>query len=292
MDIESLRTFLTLADVKSFTKTAELHFVVQSTITNRIAELEKELGRKLFVRDRKSVILTEEGLHFIGYAKRIIELKDAAQREIESLKTFCGTLRIGTVNTVYDCHLYPLISAFLKKHRDISVKVITGHSNDLIRMLADNTIDVAFTFIPVQKSSMNCTPFRTDELIFVTSGRQHTRGIRTITKEELKDQLIINCDFIIEGGTLIRDLLPEPCAFPFEIDNGSKLIPYLKDGLGGGFVPRKLVEKELKNGSLNEIEITDLTLPGIQSYVLTGKKTYQSETIHKWLLELTGQQTA
>ena len=101
MDIEALKTFITLADLKNFTKTAEQHFVVQSTVTNRINELEKELGRQLFERDKKHVILTLEGEHLLSYAKRIVELQETAAEELSRMQSFTSHLSIGTVNTVY-----------------------------------------------------------------------------------------------------------------------------------------------------------------------------------------------
>ena len=76
MDTQNLRTFLTLANVKNFTQTANLLYVAQSTVTNRIAELEKEVGRKLFVRNKKKLSLTREGILFQDYARRIVDLEE------------------------------------------------------------------------------------------------------------------------------------------------------------------------------------------------------------------------
>ena len=63
MDIEALNTFLTLANTKNYTRTAAQLFVAQSTVTNRIHELEKELNIALFTRNNRSVELTVEGEH-------------------------------------------------------------------------------------------------------------------------------------------------------------------------------------------------------------------------------------
>jgi DNA-binding transcriptional LysR family regulator len=78
MDTQNLKTFLVLCDLKNFTKTADQLFLAQSTVTNRIAELEKELGKKLFLRDKKNINLTEEGKLFYDYAKRIVELEETS----------------------------------------------------------------------------------------------------------------------------------------------------------------------------------------------------------------------
>ena len=71
MNSEGIRTFLMLSKLKNFTRTAERMYVAQSTVTNRIAELENETGRKLFARRQGGVELTEEGQLFLSYAPEV-----------------------------------------------------------------------------------------------------------------------------------------------------------------------------------------------------------------------------
>ena len=72
MNTEELKTFIYLSKVKNFTLVAEQLFIAQSTVTNRISELEKEVGKKLFLRGSKTVKLTEAGEIFLRYAERIL----------------------------------------------------------------------------------------------------------------------------------------------------------------------------------------------------------------------------
>ena len=168
MDMESLQTFITLAELKNFTKTAEQHFVVQSTVTNRISELEQEFGKQLFIRDKKHVVLTPEGELLLSYAKRIVELNETAQDEISRLQKYSSRLSIGSVNTVYDCYLAPLLSEFMRRNQKTAVKVQIGHSNHLLRLLRDDIIDVCYSFIPIHAQQFLCEPFRKDRLVLVT----------------------------------------------------------------------------------------------------------------------------
>lgn len=88
MNIEALKTFLVVAEVKNFTKAAQQLFVVQSTITNRIKELEKEIGQPLFDRDNKHITLTHAGEHFYEYSQRFLELEEKMKMEINSCNTY------------------------------------------------------------------------------------------------------------------------------------------------------------------------------------------------------------
>lgn len=83
MDTENLRTYLSVVRFCNFTRAAEQLFVAQSTVTNRILELEREAGVRLLRRDTRNFSLTEEGKLFAEYARRIVELEDA-------LKAPCG----------------------------------------------------------------------------------------------------------------------------------------------------------------------------------------------------------
>ena len=84
MNSEELKTFIFLSKVKNFTLAAEQLSVAQSTVTNRISELEKEVGKKLFRRGSKTVTLTEEGEIFLSFAERIFNRRH--QRNLRSIR--------------------------------------------------------------------------------------------------------------------------------------------------------------------------------------------------------------
>ena len=83
MDTTTLRTFIALAQIKNFTKTAQQLVVAQSTVTNRIRDLEMELGVPLFIRSHKQVDLTPSGQKFLDYAQRFVSLELAALQDID-----------------------------------------------------------------------------------------------------------------------------------------------------------------------------------------------------------------
>lgn len=268
MNIENLKTFITLSELKNFTQTADRYYIVQSTVTNRIMELEKELGKKLFIRNRKNVELTEEGMHFLAYAKRIVALEATAIEELSMLHTYSDTLRIGTINTVYDCDLIECITTYIETYTDISVKVLVDHSGPLLRMLQDGTVDVAFSYIPLKKAGFECQPFLSDELVLVTSPK-NTKFISGIRQAELTEINYLYCDFMVQdNATLIKDMFPKNYSFSFEIDKLTHLLHYLLKGLGYSFLPRKLVQTHLDDGSLIAIPHLDFDIPLIQSFIV------------------------
>ena len=99
MDLESLRTFIVLSDTKNFTQTANQLFVAQSTVTNRISELEKVVNAKLFSRNNRLVELTPEGEQFLLYAEKVMKLTESSLAEISSFKKYKNYLLDAGLST-------------------------------------------------------------------------------------------------------------------------------------------------------------------------------------------------
>lgn len=266
MDTQSLQTFVTLADYRNFTKTADSLFIAQSTVTNRIAELEREVGKQLFARNKRKVTLTAEGEAFLSYARRILELSEAGIQSINSLNKYPHIMRIGTTNTIYECHLLPLIREYMKSHPEDAVKVTIDHSGDLIQGIQDHLFDRIYSYIPFYKAGYHCKLFAVDNLILVKSSG-NPRFQQGISKSELVDANYLYCNFPMqEVGLFIKELFPPHYQFGFEIDNSTKLIPYITEFDGISFIPEKIADPYLKTGQLNGIELLDFEAPKISCY--------------------------
>ena len=266
MNSEGIRTFIMLSKLKNFTRTAERMYVAQSTVTNRIAELENETGQKLFVRRQGGVELTEEGQLFLSYALRINDLEESFIQEVNSAARYEKQLRVGAINAAYESGLYPLLRDFFQNHTDVSVKIVLGHSVDLLQMLQDSIIDAALCYLPLKKSGFVSKKFAADKLVLLAAPARNEfkKGIR---KAELAGCEYLMCNFAFgDAGEFVRSLFPPRHAFRFEIDNSGKVAQYLLDGVGYSFLPYKMAEKEIAAGRLEVIRPLDFTVPEIVSY--------------------------
>ena len=266
MNSDGIKTFIMLSKLKNFTRTAERMYVAQSTVTNRIAELENETGQKLFVRRQGGVELTEEGQLFLSYALRINDLEESFIQEVNSAARYEKQLRVGCINAVYESSLFPLLSRFFSDNQDVSLKVVLGHSADLLQMLQDSIIDVAFSYLPFKKAGFTSRRFSQDRLLLLASPAANAfRG--GIRKQELASCEYLMCNFAFgDAGEFVRSLFPPRHAFRFEVDNSGKVIEYLLAGLGYSFLPAKMAERELKEGKLEVIRPLDFAVPELISY--------------------------
>ena len=167
MNSEELKTFIFLSKVKNFTLAAEQLFIAQSTVTNRISELEKEVGKRLFSRGSKNVTLTEAGEIFLHYAERILELQEISIDEMNALSSHSRKFSIGAINATYETYVKPLVDEVLKDNSVTSVKVMLGHSLDLIQQLQDNLLDMVFSAVPLKRLGYVCEVYDTDRVVLV-----------------------------------------------------------------------------------------------------------------------------
>lgn len=271
MDTNTLRTFVTLAEVKSFTRTAKMMFVSQSTITNRIRELEKELDTRLFSREYKQIELTEAGENFLPYARKILSLELSSRQTLHSLPLPRRIIRLGTTNMLYDCYVAGPLARYLAQPERDAVILSIRRTPDLLELLKEGELDALISFSPYTTAHTLCRPFREDGLVLVgpPGGMSPTQGI---FRKDLPQLPYLYCNFSLHGlGIYIRELFPRNHVFPLEIDNSTKLLPLVQQGLGCTFLPRIMAGPALREGSICEIPLLDFPLPTVTSYYVTKK---------------------
>ena len=268
MNTEELKTFIFLSKVKNFTLAAEQLYIAQSTVTNRISELEKEVGKKLFTRGSKTVKLTEAGEIFLRYAERILELQNTSIEEMNALSSHSRKFSIGAINASYEVYVKPLVDECLKNNTITSIKVMLGHSLDLLQQLQDNMLDMVFSAIPLKRLGFNCDLYDVDRVALVCKAgmNEYKDGI---SKTQLAKIPYLMCDFTLsEAGVFIRSLFPKNHLFRLDVDNSSKLLPSLEKGLGYSFLPYKLVKDKIDSGVLEEVKLKDFTAPNVTTYLV------------------------
>ena len=85
MDINQLRYFISVAQTLNFSEAARRNGLTQPSISHHISELEKQLGTRLFVRDKRSVSLTDTGRAFLPSALEIVELAHSSEMKLKKM---------------------------------------------------------------------------------------------------------------------------------------------------------------------------------------------------------------
>lgn len=113
-----LKVFVEVAREKSFTRAAAALSISQPAVSQNIAELEKQLGTKLFERRRGEVLLTDAGQVFLSHAERILEEYSRAGDFFGSLPH--SEVKISVSEEIYSNMVVPALDAFVKVHPEVS----------------------------------------------------------------------------------------------------------------------------------------------------------------------------
>ncbi|WP_414832796.1 LysR family transcriptional regulator [Afifella sp. YEN Y35] len=147
MDLASLAIFRTVAREGSITRTAHLLGRVPSNVTTRIQQLEAEIGVPLFQRDRKAMTLTAEGVAYLDYAERILNLAEEAEQVVNP-KEPVGTLRIGSMESTVAARLPLPLAEFNANWPEVTIELVTAPTRQLVDALLAHRIDCALIALP------------------------------------------------------------------------------------------------------------------------------------------------
>jgi DNA-binding transcriptional LysR family regulator len=133
-DLNSLALFAAVIDAKSFSRAAQQLKMPTSTVSRRIAELEKELGARLLERSTRNLRLTDFGADVLQYAHQSADIvQEVANIATDHVSGTSGTLRLAAPPSISDSLLAPLICDFQSEFPQISVQIfITERVLDLI----------------------------------------------------------------------------------------------------------------------------------------------------------------
>ena len=170
LDIDDLRSFLTLSEQLHFRRAAEILHVSQPALSKQIRRLEDRLGGQLLIRRSNGVHLTPAGKVLVRHAGPLIEDSTSAERVTRlALTGKAGTLRVGFGIAVLARGLPNLILRFRKRYPNVDLSVRNMSTSDQLQALGDRRIDVGFVRLPVRSKDIATLPLVRERLMIVLS---------------------------------------------------------------------------------------------------------------------------
>jgi len=151
MDHDALRLFLHLSRTLRFLQTSRECHISPSALSRAIQRLEREVGCRLFERDRRTVRLTPEGTRLAAHARDVLDRWDQVTRELRgSSSALAGTIALFASVTACQSFLPGILSGFRERFPDIHIRLETGYAVDALEMLAEGRVDVTVAALPAR----------------------------------------------------------------------------------------------------------------------------------------------
>ncbi|MBM7586648.1 DNA-binding transcriptional LysR family regulator [Bacillus pakistanensis] len=143
MAFTEYRLLTVLAQEMNMRKAAERLFVSQPALSQRLQNIEKDWGTKIFIRSQKGLSLTPAGELIVDFAKEILEKEDMVREEIDALQTKVhGTLKIACASIVGQNWLPQVLKKFVDRYPHAKISLITGWSSEILEAIYEDTVHI------------------------------------------------------------------------------------------------------------------------------------------------------
>ncbi len=140
-ELELIRSFVAVAERSSFTLAADSLHLTQSTVSQQIRRLEKRVGKPLFHRSTRSVILSDDGEILLGYAQTLLRVAADAKARMTSPRLH-GRLSLAASDDLATKWLPLVLKQFHRQHPQVRLDVHIGISDDLVKQMDDGAFDL------------------------------------------------------------------------------------------------------------------------------------------------------
>ena len=242
IDQYMLRYFLAVAETGNFSRAARRVSVTQPTLSAGIAKLERQLGARLFDRDRQGVALTAAGNRVLARARRIAAEYDLALQDIRHVPE-PSLLRVGLLNTIPTA----TIEMALARGGSEVVELLDGNERELAERLDRGRIDVALTVIRPHHARFRPEMLATERYLMVLRGDHPQAGSDLVQAEQLAgDRMVVrrHCEALPEISRFFTTRGVRP-RFVLKTTSDQRMLAVVRAGQGIGMMPESFAQPGL-----------------------------------------------
>jgi len=265
VDFKSIETFLWVVTLGSFRAAGEKLNTTQPAISQRIAQLEREVGVKLLNRDHRVASPTPSGRQLMVYAEKLIGLRSEMMAEVSDRSAMRGVLRLGVAETIVHTWLSRLIKSVNIAYPNLSLEIDVDITPNLSARLLAQEIELAFMLGPLSASSVRNRVLCDYPVGFLASPALGL-GNGPLTVHDLAKFPIITFPRKTQPYEIVRSLFNRPDLPPIRLHASASLATVIHmaiEGLGIAVIPTAIVESELADGRLQllstNLKISPLT---------------------------------
>ena len=280
IDYNLLRCFRVVAKTESISLASrELH-LSQPAISLQIKNLEKQLGKALFDRHNRGLILTPFGQVL---QRKLSKLKEL-ELEIEELVSgdegdVSGPVKVGTYTTASSYLLAGPVSEFLRENKKVTLSYSYDTSEGIIQKIKDYRLDCGILSDVPSDHLLDRVPVFTDQLILAQS-KKHPICAKRIDPKELSQidflSYPLRFDLCYRKVEQLFGSHLAKARVAVESESFDTLKQMLIQGAGATFIPKYLIHQELEEGILSEVFVGNIKIPIVFSFV-TKKNAHLSQ---------------
>ena len=274
MNLFHLRYFVKLAHEQHYTRAAEKLCITQPSLSNAMAQLEKELGIRLFEKNGRRVSLTVYGQQFFECALAALATLDSGVESLRLAAKGDGLIRLGILRTLGITFIPELIASYQKANpeRKITFTIDSDVSQKLIDGLDERRFDVVFATAPAS-GNFECIPVNCQDLVLIVPEDHPLSDRYTVDLSDTVEYPYIHFKKHSGLRRIIDDLYEKVGGSPnvvYEIDEDQVVAGMVSAGFGIAVVPYMDLLHQLR------VRILQISRPSWERrfYMITNRESY------------------
>jgi DNA-binding transcriptional LysR family regulator len=247
MELRHLRYFVAVAEELHFRRAAERLHMAQPPLSLQIAQLEEEIGCRLFDRsDRRRVRLTPAGESFLEEARPLL---DRVQHAVESARRAqageIGTLTVGLTSSMAYGVVPGLVRTFRKQNPGVAIRLLEMTTAQQERALLDRRLDLGFCYPPLEHDGFRTAVVQEERLTLAVPESHPLARHREVRLRSLGPEAFLSFPRSLSPG--LYDLILSACRqaeltpkFAQEATQLQTIIALVAAGLGVAIVPESM----------------------------------------------------
>jgi DNA-binding transcriptional LysR family regulator len=266
-NLNDLAIFLVACETKNFSQAGRQLHLSQPAISQTINNLEKHFAAKLFVRQGRSVDLTEVGQALRPMAQELVSAARRVEESVSSLQgEVVGEFEIGC-STASGKYLLPnLIARFRRIFPMVRINVLVTSRDSVLKKLVSGEVAMGISSRLVEHRDLEYKNFFSDEVILIAPSDHRWAGYRQVYPDDLLDEPMILREKssgtieVLKAGLLEQDISFDMLNVTMGLGNAEAIEMAVEEGIGVAFISRLAAARGIELGRIVEVEVEGMKL--------------------------------
>ena len=257
MHIETLKIFCDLAELLSFSKTAEKHLLSQSAVSQQLAQLELMHKCQLIDRKKRPIKLTKEGQLLYAAAKDIVDRHGQLQSELNALRSSTGSrISVAAIFSIGMHALPKYVKKFMVKYPNVNIHIEYFSAEKIYELVLAGEIDIGLVAVPKRDKRLELYDFENDPLVLVCSPKHPLAFETEVDIHKIQFERFIGFEqgvptrVWIDGILQHYNIVVQPV---MEFDNIETIKRAVEINSGISILPQTTIIQEVAGGTIKAI---------------------------------------
>jgi len=261
MHIETLKVFCDLAELRSFSKTAEKHLLSQSAVSQQLAQLELAHKCQLIDRKKRPIELTKEGQLFYQAAKDMLDRYEQLKSQLNALKSSAGSrMNVAAIYSIGMHTLPSYVKKFMVKYPKVNVHIEYFSSERIYELVLAGDVDIGLVAVPRREKRLDVYDFQNEPLVLVCSPKHPLADESQVDIHRIQFERFISFEKNVPTRIWIDNILQRYSIVirpVMEFDNVETVKRAVEINSGVSILPKTAIVQELAAGTVKALTFSN-----------------------------------